>query len=114
MPSQSESRLDNFGICSSNGFLPRQLPLQYLPDPYYQPWEDIIADFPGLLNSQQLRSVVDGLPVLSIMRLKSEREQQRAYVILSFMTHGYIWGGENASEVCQCLLRIIQDKPLIS
>lgn len=91
--------LHEFGISSRNGFLPDQLPLERLSNVYYQPWERIIAEFPALVMSRQLRSQIDSLPTLLISLLSSELEQQRAYSILSFMSHGYIWGGSIASEV---------------
>lgn len=84
---------------TSNGFLPDQAPLRSLPDPYYRPWEALIQDLQNLLENQTLRCQVDQLPVLSIDRLVTEAERRRGYVILSFLTHAYIWGGERAAEV---------------
>lgn len=49
--------------------------------------------------SKRLRGVVDRLPVLSTEFLLTEPEWQRAYVVLSFMVHAYIWGGETPSDI---------------
>lgn len=82
-----------------NGFLPGQVPLRSLPNSYYEPWERLIRDLPAFLETQTLRFEVDQLPVLSVDRLATKAEWRRAYVILSFLTHAYIWGGDRASEV---------------
>ncbi|RDL36371.1 putative indoleamine 2,3-dioxygenase family protein [Venustampulla echinocandica] len=94
----SSTHLAEFEISSRNGFLPDQPPLQKLDDTYYASWEAIIGDLPGLLNSSSLRNEVDHLPILSTSRLRSEREWQRAYLILSFVTHAYIWEAPGPSE----------------
>jgi indoleamine 2,3-dioxygenase len=91
--------LEEFGVSAGNGFLPDQLPLRRLPDPYYDSWEIIVAQVPSLLKLNRLRYEVDALPVLSTSKLGAENEWQRAYLLLSFMTHGYIWGGKKPSEV---------------
>ncbi|KAF6803541.1 indoleamine -dioxygenase pyrrole -dioxygenase [Colletotrichum sojae] len=84
---------------TQNGFLPADAPLKVLPDPYYAPWEKVIQHLPALLKAGKLRSDVDSLPVLSTDKLRTEAEWRRAYVILTFFTHAYVWGGEKAEEV---------------
>lgn len=92
-------RLDDYGISPVSGFLPDQLPLQRLPDPYYAKWETIVSNLQGLLLSRRLRPVANSLPILSTAHLRSEAEWRRAYSILAFITHAYIWGGDGAAEV---------------
>ena len=87
-----------FGL-SANGFLPSRLPLAHLPDPYYAPWEAIITRLPELLQNKDLRSKVRSLSVLSTNGLATEPEWRRAYVILVFLTHAYIWGDDPVAEV---------------
>jgi len=91
--------LKDFGVSSKFGFLPDEYPLQRLPDHYYSEWEVIINQISNLVKTRAIRRKVDKLPVLSTIYLKTEREWQRAYVILSLLTHGYIWGGLIPSEV---------------
>ena len=89
----------DYGISPSHGFLPAQPPLLMLPHDYYSRWEIIIANLQGLLLSKRLRGVVDALPVLSTTHLHDESEWQRAYSVLGFISHAYIWGGETPIDV---------------
>lgn len=107
MPSRiSESQLpeieddvDIYSLISINGFLPARQPLKRLPQAYYQPWEHMLDNLPTLLRRKALRREIDNLDILNTTRLDSEREWQRAYVILCFLAHGYIWGGDAPSKV---------------
>lgn len=71
-----------------------------------------MPDLPELIRSGEIRRRVLDLPVLSVEGLDSnnsgqeyddEAEWQRAYVILGFLTHAYIWGGEKAADVRSCI-----------
>ncbi|KAL1867829.1 hypothetical protein VTK73DRAFT_3971 [Phialemonium thermophilum] len=85
---------------TQNGFLPDRAPLRRLPDPYYAPWEALIDTLPSSTENGTLRTAVEQLPVLSAEdRLKTIDEQRRAYVILSFLTHAYVWGGDTPAEI---------------
>jgi len=102
MLSKVDVDMAEFGVSPRHGFLPEELPLRRLSDPYYASWEDIIEQLPSLLKRKTLRSHVDQLSVLSTSHLMSLREWQRAYQVLSFLTHGYIWNsaeGGGPSEV---------------
>lgn len=103
------AELKQFAV-SSNAFLPEHSPLRQLPDSYYEPWEIIIQHLPALVEDG-IRRAVDQMPVLSTDRLQSEPEWRRAYVILAFMTHAYVWGGEHPEEVSHPLgpLSVSQD-----
>jgi len=93
-----EVNLEAFGV-SRNGFLPEELPLQRLSDQYYESWETIIHLLPVLISTKSLRGKVDDLEILSTSGLTSTREWQRAYLVLSFLTHSYIWEAGGPSEV---------------
>ena len=43
--------------------------------------------------------MVDELPILSTSKLNGEPEWRRAYVVLAYLTHAYVWGGEKPKEV---------------
>lgn len=91
--------LEDFGLSPELGFLPDCPPLACLSDPYYAPWESLVANLVPLVKSHKIRDVVDSLPVLSPDGLVSDAERRRAYMILGFFAHSYIWGGANACEV---------------
>ncbi|KAI1380049.1 indoleamine 2,3-dioxygenase [Hypoxylon crocopeplum] len=84
---------------SKNGFLPEREPLRRLPCIYYSPWESILDDLPSLIKGRTIRTALDRIPVLSTDKLQAEEEWCRAYVVLSFLAHAYIWGGGKASEL---------------
>ncbi|KAM0213273.1 hypothetical protein ACHAQI_004316 [Fusarium lateritium] len=84
---------------TSNAFLPENSPLRQLPDAYYEPWELVIQHLPALIKYFDIRRAVDTLPVLSTDRLGSEPEWRRAYTILAFLTHAYVWGGEKPEQI---------------
>ncbi|KAI5370261.1 Putative indoleamine 2,3-dioxygenase [Septoria linicola] len=89
---------EDYDVSSQNGFLPTEPPLERLPDAYYEPWEYVIKNLQGLVLSRRLRETVDKMDVLSTEHLLGEAQWQRAYSILAFMAHSYIWGGDKPSE----------------
>lgn len=91
--------LADYGISPDHGFLPPDPPLEILPDPYYAKWEWIVSNLQALLTSRRIREVVDHMSMLSTSYLQSEGEWRRAYVVLVFMLHGYVWGGSKPAEV---------------
>lgn len=92
--------LADYGISPSHGFLPSEVPLEILPDPYYTKWEWTVLNMQSLLLSRRIREVVDRMPTLSTVYLATENEWRRAYVVLGFILHGYVWGGNKPAEVC--------------
>ncbi|KAK3505470.1 indoleamine 2,3-dioxygenase beta type [Neurospora crassa] len=108
-PDHIQSLLTKYDV-TTNGFLPEGPPLEVLPDEYYAPWEDLIRRLPETLDAGTFRAEVDRLPVLQTDRLKSEQEWRRAYVVLCFFAHGYIWGGRRPSEILPAPISV----PLLS
>lgn len=97
-PDHIQSLLNKYDV-TTNGFLPEGPPLEVLPDEYYAPWEELIGRLPESLDAGTFREEADRLPILETDRLKTEGEWRRAYVVLCFFAHGYIWGGSRPSEV---------------
>lgn len=91
--------LPDYAISPTTGFLPDEPLLERLPDAYYAPWENIIAALQPLVLSRRLRDCVDRMPVLGTGRLCTTQEWRRAYSVLGFLAHGYIWGGDAPAEV---------------
>ncbi|TRX89959.1 hypothetical protein FHL15_009060 [Xylaria flabelliformis] len=106
--SGSEDKLDLYSLISENGFLPASQPLKRLPNTYYEQWEQILDELPTLLKEKTIRDRIGNLEVLTTTKLNTEREWQRAYMILCFLTHGYIWGGDIPSEVSVLALPFLQ------
>lgn len=92
-------QLEDYDISPNNGFLPSEIPLEVLPDSYYQPWEAVVRNFQSLILTKRLRRIIDALPVLSTDLLLTEAEWRRAYSILGFIAHAYIWGGDKPADV---------------
>jgi indoleamine 2,3-dioxygenase len=92
--------LKKFAV-TPNGFLPAESPSKLLSDPYYEPWELVVQHLPRLIDEDRIRDAVSKLPVLETDRLLSEAEWRRAYVVLAYIAHAYIWGGERPEEVSE-------------
>lgn len=92
-------RLEDYDVSELNGFLPSECPLEVLPAAYYRPWENIMRNLQGLILSKRLRGIVDDLSVLSTDLLRTDPEWRRAYLVLAFITHAYIWGGDRPQNI---------------
>ncbi|KAL4874421.1 Indoleamine 2,3-dioxygenase [Aspergillus karnatakaensis] len=86
--------LRRYHVSPISGFLPEPGALDRLPDPYYDAWETAITNMPKLIQRKELQARLDSLAVLSTGRLQTEEEWRRAYVVLSFLSQGYIWNGD--------------------
>lgn len=84
-----------------NAFLPAESPSKRLSDTYYKPWELVACHLAELIDDGSIRDAVAQLPMLGTDRLNSEADWRRAFVILAYITHAYVWGGEEAEEVSQ-------------
>lgn len=102
--------LGDYGISPEYGFLPPEPPLEALPDPYYAKWEAIIQNLHALILSKRLRSMVDLLPMLSTSHLHTDAEWRRAYVVLVFLLHGYVWSGDRPAEVWDFSKLLMEDE----
>ncbi|KAJ2065012.1 tryptophan 2,3- dioxygenase [Coemansia sp. S146] len=89
-------RLEDYDISPTNGFLPTKPPLKRLLDPYYEPWEQIMDRFNQYLLAHHIRPLVRKMPVLDTSKLTTEAEYQRAFTILGFMAHAFVWGRNGA------------------
>jgi indoleamine 2,3-dioxygenase len=90
--------IEQFDVFPDTGFLPDKLPLERLPQAYYQPWETIANNLPSLILTKRIRTVVDKLPVLGTDQLTTEEEFRRAYQALGFIAHAYIWGTDTPTD----------------
>ncbi|KAJ1994069.1 tryptophan 2,3- dioxygenase [Coemansia spiralis] len=91
-------RLEDYDISPVHGFLPTQPPLRRLTDLYYEPWESIMDKFNHYLLGHHIRRLVREMPILSTDKLSTQAEYQRAFTILSFMAHAFVWGRNGAAS----------------
>ncbi|CAO3575149.1 unnamed protein product [Mortierella alpina] len=91
-PQRALPILQDYDVSPQTGFVPHPQPLARLPQAYYQPWEEIMDHLNSLMASRQLRARIDNMPQLTISHLETYAERQRAYTILCFMAHSYVWG----------------------
>ncbi|TPX55431.1 hypothetical protein PhCBS80983_g05331 [Powellomyces hirtus] len=100
-PAAAIPRLQDYNVDPLHGFLPvNPPPLRRLPEIPYAPWEHTLDDLSALLLAGTLRETVEKLPHLSTDSLKTEREWQRAYLVLSFIGQAYVWGyNQDVAEV---------------
>lgn len=99
--------LEDFAVSPQNAFLPTAPPVTLLSDEYYGPWEATAASLPLLIKAGAIRTLVDAIPVLTTDKLLSEEEWRRAYSILGFITHAYIWGGQQPKDVSSTFMPYI-------
>ena len=87
-----ELRLRDFDISEETGFVPSSPPLACLPE-YFSCWEVLARNLPALIRERRIRQAVLELPSLQFSKetLVSEREWQRAYVVLTFLAQAYVW-----------------------
>uniref|UniRef100_A0A3P8ZM29 Indoleamine 2,3-dioxygenase 1 n=1 Tax=Esox lucius TaxID=8010 RepID=A0A3P8ZM29_ESOLU len=81
--------LDCFNLSERSGFVLEQPEID-LPE-YYRVWMDLASNITPLIQSHQLRVLVDQMPVLSPYNLKGHRELRLAHLALGFLTMGYVW-----------------------
>lgn len=93
-----QTDLSKFAV-SRHAFLPEDSPPKMLSDSYYEPWELVAHNLPELIQAGRIHDAINELPILSTDGLKSEPEWRRAYVILSFFAHAYIWGGDVPQQI---------------
>jgi indoleamine 2,3-dioxygenase len=98
-------RLQSGIISKEYGFLPDQEPLERLPRAF-DAWENIAAALPKLLVSDYLREMLAELPPFSVELLASDREIERAMVLLSYLGHAYVWGEEEPAEHLPAVLAV--------
>lgn len=92
-------KMEDYDVFPSTGFLPSEFPLVQLPQLYYQPWERLVNNLPSLILTRKIRWHIDNnLPVLSTAQLNNVPEYRRAYQVLGFLAHAYIWGTDEPTN----------------
>lgn len=86
------------GISPKSGFLSPSAPLHQFENPYYRPWDTIIASLPTLIKTNQLSHAISNLPLLETEHLTTELSYRRAYVLLAFTIHASVWSASPPRE----------------
>jgi indoleamine 2,3-dioxygenase len=87
------------------GFLPFEDPLIQLPKPF-DAWEDVALQLPKLFATDQLRRTLLALPPFPFEDLRDSRERERAMVLLSYLGHAYVWGGDRPETILPARLAV--------
>jgi indoleamine 2,3-dioxygenase len=85
-------------IDQERGFLPSQDPLPHLPGAF-DAWESTASGLSKLLASDHIRRSIEDLPPFPLDKILSDRERERAMLLLSYLGHAYVWRGERPAEV---------------
>lgn len=80
----------SFEISRDYGFVPDR-PSQAL-GPAFGAWESVAAALPQHLTKGTLQTSICNLPSFEVSRLDQPGQWQRAYIILAFLTHGWVHG----------------------
>lgn len=83
--------IEDYGLSRTLGFLSDTPPLTSFSDINFSSCDDLIKHFPYLLASKTLRNEVRKLPELDVQLLSTDAGKHRAYVVLAFLVHGYVW-----------------------
>lgn len=99
MDSPDRVKLSDYDISPETGFLPTQAPARLTG--CFSQWEGLLDNLPQLIKTKKLRDEVDALPELEFndSTLKNEEEWRRAYVLLCYLSHGYVWMNGQAGLV---------------
>jgi len=86
------SRYNETSTVKETGFVPATPSLKRLPD-YFAQWESLMDDLPEFIREKKIRNEVKHLPEIefSSATLHSEKEWERAYVVLCMIGQAYIW-----------------------
>lgn len=87
----------DFGI-GPRGYLPDHDPLERLPAPF-DAWEEVARSLPKFLATDHVRERIESLPDFELGLVVGEDKLRRAMVLLSFLAHAYVWGGERPAGV---------------
>jgi indoleamine 2,3-dioxygenase len=96
----TQTSIAAFEISHERGFLPLQDPLKRLPKAF-DAWENVAVLLPKLLVSDQLRRMIAELPPFPVEAISDSRQRERAMVLLSYLGHAYVWGGDQPATTLQ-------------
>jgi len=97
--------LEKYNISGNRGFLPLTDPISSLSSSF-QAWEAIAARLPDLIRAKTVREAVERLPTFPTDEFSNEEEWWRAFCLLTFVAHSYVWC-EGDGGVAHCLPKVL-------
>jgi indoleamine 2,3-dioxygenase len=82
--------MSDHGVSPTLGFLPPEAPLKSLPS-YFSAWDGLASNIPTAIAAKSLRSDIARLPIISAAKLTNQAQLHRAFVVLGFLVHAYVW-----------------------
>ncbi|GAA1672762.1 hypothetical protein GCM10009733_082420 [Nonomuraea maheshkhaliensis] len=113
--------LGDYAIDPVRGFVPADDPPDALP-PYYRPWERTVRDLSALIMTDRLRGAVTSLPLLTLDKLSSHGERERAMLLLTCLANAHVWGPTTPARTLPApvarpldeLARLLERPPIIA
>lgn len=68
-----------------------------------------MESYNALLLAGRLKEVVDDLPILDVAELRNDTQRRRAFLVLSFLAHGYVWGEAQTSPTIPASIAVPWD-----
>ncbi len=92
--SQADSlhSLSVYAVDTRTGFVPATSPLNSLPANFAS-WESFVPNLSALIRSGRIRPALAALPTLDPAELRSERELERALLLLTVFANAHVWAG---------------------
>ena len=87
-----------FGISPTLGFLSPHPPSLEFKDSYYKPWDALTQKLAESITSAVLEEEIAQVPLLHTDKLNDALEYRRAYVVLAFLAHAYVWSKATPNE----------------
>jgi len=88
--------MTHFDVDPARGFLRTADPIRRLPS-RFEAWETMTQELPKLLGAGRLRPAIGAMPELDARGLTTGAERDRAMLLLSYLGHSWVFGGD---EVC--------------
>lgn len=88
---------------AAHGFLPKEDPLTHLSSALSD-YDAIAYELPKLLLSDDIRKLIENLPIFDVSLLQNEPELERAMMVFSYLGHAYVWGEKQPALVLPAII----------
>ncbi|MFI7699716.1 indoleamine 2,3-dioxygenase [Nonomuraea sp. NPDC049480] len=120
-PRPRVASLGEYAIDVHRGFVPAEDPVDALPA-YYRPWEQAGRNITALIMTGRIRTAIASMPELTLDRLESCGERERAMLLLSCLANAYVWGAGTPARTLPApvarplheLAQLLDRKPIVA